>query len=301
MGRNRLGRVVSGSALTGVAVALAFLALETRGRDAALAALASTLAFGFGALAMAEEPTSPPSRDREASVALRIEAERARRELADLYSAFCHDFRSPLRSVLNFSRMLEVDHGPELDSGAREILVRIRASARAGLALLDGLNRLSRVERSLLHPEMLRVDAIVRDAFAEVKPAEARVDLDVAELPAVHADRALLQAAFEELLANGIKFSARRNRAHVAVTGRSTAGEVVYSVADDGVGFEPRYAGKLFEVFERGHASEEFPGAGIGLAVVRRVAERHGGRVWAEAEPERGARLHLALPRRVKT
>jgi light-regulated signal transduction histidine kinase (bacteriophytochrome) len=269
--------------------------MGVHGEEAALAGFASALVIGLGALSVLSAPVS--SGPLETADPLRLEMERVNRELHALHTAVSHDLRSPLRGVLNFVAVLEIDHGPELDSGARKILGRVRASAEDGIAVLDGLARLSHVERSPLEREALEVDAIVREAFAEVAPERDQVELSVSELPKVFADRTLLRAAFRELLANGVKFSAGRERAHVAVSGRSTPeGEVVFSVADDGVGFEPRYAAKLFEVFERGHVREEFPGAGIGLAVVRRVAERHGGRAWAEAEPEGGARLHLALP-----
>jgi signal transduction histidine kinase len=281
-----------------VAAALGFSALGASGRDTVLACCTSALAFAAGAFALPPEPASPASRERPTPPG--HGAERARHELLALHRAVSHELRSPLRGVLDFAAVLEIDHGPRLDPGSHRLLGRIRGSAEEGIAVLDALRRLSDVERLPLQPEALEVGAIVRDTFAELKPERALVELLVAELPTVVADRALLQTAFRELLANGLKFSAGRRPAHLAVSGRAAEGEVVYSVADDGVGFEPEYAGKLFQVFERGHAREKYPGAGVGLAVVRCVAERHGGRVWAEAEPEQGARVHLALPARAR-
>ena len=298
MRRRRIGLILGGSILAGAAAALAWWSLAPGAWGAGYAALATALAFGLGGLG-ALRLAAPPASGLPAGgiEALRREAEQARRELDALHSAVSHDLRSPIGAVLNFATVLEIDHGTELSADARQILDRIRRSAESGISLLDGLSRLSRVERSSLRPERLDVAAIVRRAFAEVKPPGAEVELTVGELPEVSADAALLRTAFAELFANGIKFSARREKAHIAVSGRRGAGgEVVYCVADDGVGFEPRFASKLFGVFERVHSREEFPGAGVGLALVRRIAERHGGRVWAEAEPEGGARFHLALP-----
>jgi light-regulated signal transduction histidine kinase (bacteriophytochrome) len=156
------------------------------------------------------------------------------------------------------------------------------------------------VSRSPLYREQVDVEALVREAFAELGTATQRVALSVAALPTVLADRALLREAFAELLGNAVKFSGQRDKAQVGVGGRETPeGDVVYWVADDGVGFDPASASRLFHAFERLHARDAFPGVGVGLAVVRRVAERHGGTAWAEGDPERGARIFLSLPRRL--
>jgi signal transduction histidine kinase len=179
-------------------------------------------------------------------------------------------------------------------------VARVRRSADSALALLDGLARLARVGRQPMAPRLVDVDGLVRSAFAAARPADRAIELTIVEpLPSIVGDPELLRVAFGELLANAVRFTAGSEKATVTVGGRSDGnGSIDYWVADDGVGFDPRFAGKLFHLFERLHSREEFPGAGAGLAVVRRVAERHGGHVSADAAPQRGATFHLSLPKK---
>src|SRR5690606_34712931 len=153
-----------------------------------------------------------------------------------------------------------------------------------------------------LEPRLVDVEALVRSVFGAAKPADRVVELTVAEpLPPVVADPELLRIAFAELIGNAVRFTAAREKARITVGAERRAQDVEYWVADDGVGFDARFAGKLFRVFERLHSREEFPGAGAGLAVVRRIAERHGGRVAAEGELQRGATFRISLPSRAET
>jgi len=221
----------------------------------------------------------------------------ANAEEESVLRSFNHDLRSPLGAVVNFASVLEQDHGKELDDDARRLLARIRRAAHSALALLEGFTRLSRAAREPLRPERVDAEGLAREAFASLPPALRPAELSLGALPAAFADPALLRACFAELLANAAKFSGGREKAQLAVGGRREPdGGVVYWVADEGVGFDPRFAGRLFRAFERLHARDEFPGAGVGLAIVRQAAERHGGRVWAEGEPGGGARFYLALP-----
>ena len=226
-------------------------------------------------------------------------AEEARAELADLYRALSHELRSPLGSILNFAGILEVDFGSELDPAARGVIARIRRSADSAVAVLDVLNRLAGVERGELRPDAVDLEALARTAFASVRGPELRADLTLGEPPIFEADRELLGIALEELFANAIKFSAVREKATVALNAwASDPDHVVLCVSDAGIGFDPRHGAKLFKLFERLHPRATYPGAGAGLAVVRRVVERHGGRVWAESEPDAGARFFMELPAR---
>jgi signal transduction histidine kinase len=245
--------------------------------------------------APAEAAGRPPPNAEVAG--LRRELEDVRGELDEIHSSVSHDLRSPIGAALNFLSVLEEDHGAQLDADGRRILARVRRSADSALTLLDGLARLARVGRKKLEPRRVEVDALVRAAFAAVRPSDRAVELTVVEpLPPVTGDPELLRIAFTELLSNAVQFTAGREKASITVGARRDGDTNEYWVADDGVGFDPRFAGKLFRVFERLHSREEFPGAGAGLAVVRRVAERHGGRVRAEAEPEHGATFLLSLP-----
>lgn len=229
--------------------------------------------------------------------ALRREVDAVRSELDEIHASVSHDLRSPIGAALNFLTVFEEDHGGQLDAEGRAILARVRRSANSALTLLDGLARLARVGRRPLEKQLVDVDGLVRASFAAALPAERTVELLVTgPLPPVVADPVLLQIAFQELLANALQFTRSREKARITVGARRSGDGVEYWVADDGIGFDPRFAGNLFRLFERLHPREEFAGAGAGLAVVRRVAERHGGRVRAEAEPERGATIRLSLP-----
>jgi signal transduction histidine kinase len=200
---------------------------------------------------------------------------------------------------VNFATVLEIDASERLDPDSRAVLTRIQRAAHSALELLDGLARLTRSARESLHPAPVDADATARDAFIELPAALRAVELTLGPLPGAVADPALLRACFSELLANAAKFSRGGEKPRVSVGGRRESdGSVVYWVADEGVGFEPRFASRLFRAFERLHSRDDFPGAGVGLAIVRQVVERHGGRVWAEGEPGSGARFYFSLPAR---
>jgi light-regulated signal transduction histidine kinase (bacteriophytochrome) len=267
------------------------------GWPAVLAGLGAAAAFGSGAL-MGRGLASRGA-DRETAFELetaRGEAALARRDGEDLQRSVAHDLRSPLGAILNFVSVLEEDHADRLGDDASAILARVRRAAVSGLVLLDGLSRLSRVSGEPLVPERVDVEGIVRGVFEGLSGGSG-VELTVTSLPPAFADPALLRAAFSELLANAIKFSSHREKAHVVVGGRLEPGDVaLYWVVDEGVGFDPRFASRLFGAFERLHSRDEYPGAGVGLAIVRRVAERHRGAAWAEGDPDRGARFFISVP-----
>jgi signal transduction histidine kinase len=219
-------------------------------------------------------------------------------ELEALYRAVSHELRSPLGAVLNYASILEIDFGPSLSPEARNVLERLRRSAENAVGLLDALSRLAMVEHAPLQLAPIDPGALCRAAFEAVKPPGARAELELGSLPKVTADPALLASALEELISNAIKFSGAREKAKVGVSGWQSDSGVVICVRDEGVGFDPRFASKLFQVFSRLHGRGTHPGAGVGLARVRRICERHGGRVWAESEPDAGARFFLELPSR---
>jgi signal transduction histidine kinase len=216
-------------------------------------------------------------------------------DLEALYRALSHDLRSPLGAVLNYASILEIDFGPALGAEARDVLERLRRSAENAVGLLDALARLAMVERAPLDPAPIDLVLLCRTAFEAAKPSGARAELELGSLPTVVGDAALLAGALEELFSNAIKFSGTREKAHVAVSAWPSDSGVVICVRDEGVGFDARFAPKLFQVFSRLHPRGSYPGAGVGLARVRRIAERHGGRVWAESEPDAGARFYLEL------
>jgi len=300
MTRRPLYLGMAGSVLAGTAAAAVWSGAGA-GDHAGAAALLAATAFATGCVVGRRAAAAVPAEESTGAVeTARLETLATRREVEALQSSVAHDLRSPIGAVLNFATVLELDHGPQLDDGGREVVRRIRKSAESALSLLDGLSRLAAVSRAALSPVSVEIEPLVRRAYAEARLGVPRPPLSVTSLPArAIADPELLRIAFTELFDNALKFSGERAVPSISVGGRRDPdGTLVFWVADEGAGFEMRFAGKLFAAFERLHSREEFPGAGVGLAMVRRIAERHGGRVWAEGEPGRGARVFLSLPER---
>jgi light-regulated signal transduction histidine kinase (bacteriophytochrome) len=239
------------------------------------------------------------SEELERRVAARTrELEGAMSELEAFNYSVSHDLRSPLGAILNFVAILEEDHEQRLGAEGGEVLARIRGSSERALALLEGLLELSRASRAKLELEDLDMTALVHEAFLQARVArgDADVELALAPLPRARGDRALIADVLANLLDNALKYTHGRQQRRVEVSGRSEGGEVVYAVSDNGVGFDARFAGKLFGVFERLHPRDQFEGTGVGLAMVARIVHRHGGRVWAEGRPEQGACFSFSLP-----
>ncbi len=225
----------------------------------------------------------------------REEIQAANQELESFSYSVSHDLRAPLRAVDGFARIIEEDYGGRLDDEGRRLLGVVRASSRHMGQLIDDLLDFSRLGRLAIDKRRVDMEALAREVAAELPASSARVE--IAALPPAHADRALLRQVWSNLLGNALKYSGKRPDARVEVGGREEAAEAVYWVRDNGVGFDMRYAQKLFGVFQRLHGMDEFPGTGVGLAIVQRVVSRHGGRVWAEGRVGEGACFHFALPR----
>ncbi|MCX7961792.1 MAG: PAS domain S-box protein, partial [Burkholderiales bacterium] len=248
----------------------------------------------------AEQRLQALAADLERRVAERTrELQAAVRELESFSYTVSHDLRAPLRAIAGFAHLLREEAGGALGDEARRLLGRIEANAMHMGALIDGLLALSRYSRQPLHRTAVDVAAIVREALetleSEVRARNAEVL--IGELPPCRADPLLLRQVYANLLSNALKYSAGRGRPRIEVGARREDDETVYFVRDNGVGFDMRYAGRLFGVFERLHSASEFPGIGIGLSTVRRIVERHGGRVWAEAAPDAGATFFFTLGR----
>ena len=225
----------------------------------------------------------------------REETQAANRELESFSYSVSHDLRAPLRAVDGFARIIEEDYGERLDDEGRRLLGVVRASSRHMGQLIDDLLDFSRLGRLAIDKRRVDMAALAREVAGELPSSGARIE--IAALPPAHADRALLRQVWSNLLGNALKYSGKRPDARVEVGGREEAAETVYWVRDNGVGFDMRYAQKLFGVFQRLHGMDEFPGTGVGLAIVQRVVSRHGGRVWAEGRVGEGACFHFSLPR----
>jgi signal transduction histidine kinase len=219
-------------------------------------------------------------------------------ELEAFNFSVSHDLRSPLGAVLNFVAILEEEHCPQLPPGGREIVRRIRGSAERAIELLEGLLKLSRAGRTELELEDLDMAALARQAFPQARGGDAgRIELEVGVLPRAHGDHALIGSVLLNLLGNAVKYTRGCEKRRIVVSGVSADGANVYTVSDNGIGFDERFAAKLFRAFERLHPSDRYEGAGIGLAIVARIVQRHGGRVWAEGRPDAGASFFFTLPR----
>jgi PAS domain S-box-containing protein len=224
--------------------------------------------------------------------------EAANRELEAFSYSVSHDLRAPLRHMAGFATMLEEHLEGHLDGMARRYLTTIKGAARKMGLLIDDLLAFSRLGRAPIQRTNVATDEIVRGLVAENFPeAHQTTQWHIAPLPNVQGDRGLLSQVWQNLLGNAAKYSRRSQPPAIHVRAEETADEIIFSVQDNGVGFDSRYADKLFQVFSRLHSDAEFPGTGIGLALVHRIVTRHGGRVWAESQPGAGATFYFALPR----
>lgn len=226
--------------------------------------------------------------------------ENTNRELEAFSYSVSHDLRAPLRAVDGFARLLEEDYESRLDDEGRRLLGVIRGSARQMGQLIDDLLAFSRAGRHELRPGRVDMTALARAVWAELAPPPAGGEpapvLSLAELPDAWADGSLVRQVWRNLLCNALKFSAVRRPARVAIEADRREVGAVYHVRDNGVGFDMRYAHKLFGVFQRLHGAHEFEGTGVGLAIVQRIVARHGGEVGAASSPGQGADFWFSLP-----
>jgi len=230
---------------------------------------------------------------------LRAQLDAANRELEAFAYSVSHDMRAPLRTIDGFSKILEEDYADRVDDEGKDALRRVRGAAQKMAELIDDMLKLSRISRAELACEGVDLGALARSIADKLEAAEPgrRVAFDIAPGLAARGDRALITILLENLLANAWKFTSRHPAARIEVGVAGRAGEPAYFVRDDGAGFDMAEVKRLFTPFQRLHGMGEFPGTGIGLAIVQRVAKRHGGRAWAEGAPEKGATFHFTLGR----
>jgi light-regulated signal transduction histidine kinase (bacteriophytochrome) len=223
--------------------------------------------------------------------------EAANRELEAFAYAVSHDLRAPLRSMSGFSQILQESAPPGLDEKSRHYLQRIHDASMRMSGLIEDLLNLSRIGRSELTARPISLSQVAAEAAAAVRERHPKrdVQLEVAPGLEVNADPRLLRIALENLLSNAWKYTARTSHASVSVGVQAGENGPVYFVRDNGVGFDIKYADKLFVPFQRLHPESEFPGSGIGLVTVQRIIARHGGRVWADAKPDEGATFYFTL------
>ena len=228
--------------------------------------------------------------------------EAANKELESFSYSVSHDLRAPLRAIDGFSKIFEEDYGSRIDDEGRRVLKVIRDNSQRMGVLIDDLLAFSRLGRQPLSTERVDMKSLAVGALDSLRAAAPGIDASsvvIRDLPAARADPALLKQVWINLLSNAIKYSSTRQTPRIEVGGLAAKGtndHVTFFVKDNGVGFDMRYYDKLFGVFQRLHRLDEFPGTGVGLAIVHRLVTRHGGRVWAEAELDKGATFFFSLP-----
>jgi PAS domain S-box-containing protein len=238
---------------------------------------------------------------RELNAALesqKAELQTANRELESFSYSVSHDLRSPLRAIDGFSLMLLEDYGAQLDAEAHRYLATIRAGTQRMGQLIDDLLAFSRIGRQPLKDLAVDMEKLAHDAAAQAMrdiPGTAP-RIVVSSLPAARGDPSLLLQVWQNLIGNAVKYSSKVSTPLVEVAARQEGDEVVYSVRDNGAGFDMQFAHKLFGVFQRLHGQDEFPGTGVGLAIVHRIVTRHSGRIWAESVPGHGSTFQFAVP-----
>jgi len=228
--------------------------------------------------------------------------EQTNKELESFSYSVSHDLRGPLRAVNGFSKILLDDYRASLPTEAREYLDDIRAGAVRMGRLIEDLLAFSKFGRKPLQKRLVDVRKLVEECWNEIRPKiPGRIlECHLHELPTCSADRSLLKQVFLNLLSNAVKYTSKCERATVEIGPLPEVDGPGYYVRDNGVGFDMRYAPKLFNVFQRLHRAEDYEGTGVGLAIVQRIVARHGGRVWAEAAPDRGAKFFFTIPQEIE-
>jgi PAS domain S-box-containing protein len=225
--------------------------------------------------------------------------EMANRELEAFSDSVSHDLRAPLRAIDGFARILLEEELENANAETRHLLEGIHKNASRMAQLIDDLLQFSRLTSTSLAAEKVDLNALFHAVIDEQKAQhpDRKIEFSSAQLPTVTGDSAMFRQVVENLLSNAIKYSGGREITRITVERREEKEGYIISVKDNGVGFDNRYAGKLFQVFQRLHSEKEFEGTGVGLAIVQRIVQRHGGRVWAQGEPGKGATFFVFLPK----
>ncbi|MBM4272943.1 MAG: PAS domain-containing protein [Deltaproteobacteria bacterium] len=227
------------------------------------------------------------------------ELEAANREMESFSYSVSHDLKAPVRAIEGFSRILIDDHTDKLDAEGLRLLKVICDNTKIMHHLIDDLLALSRLGRLQIMKSVVNLTAMTKQVFEELRSQapERDLQLTLGDLPPGLGDNALLYQVILNLLANAIKYTKPRKTAVIEVGGKDGENETIYYVMDNGIGFDERYAHQLYGVFQRLHGGQEYEGTGVGLAIVKRIIERHGGRVWAEGKAGEGATFYFALPK----
>ncbi len=220
------------------------------------------------------------------------------KELEAFSYSVSHDLRAPLRSIDAFSKILADEYSPNIDEEGKRIITTIRGSTEEMSSLIDALLAFSRLGNAMLTVEDVDMGKLAAAAYKELKTAEPKriIECNIQPLPSAKVDGALMRQVWMNLISNAIKFTRRKQVARIDIGCNDEGNRLIYFVRDNGTGFDPTYTDKLFRVFQRLHHPDEFEGTGIGLANVKKIVNRHGGEVWAEAKPNEGATFYFTIP-----
>jgi signal transduction histidine kinase len=226
------------------------------------------------------------------------ELEAANRDLETFSSSVSHDLRAPLRAVDGYCGIIEEELGDKLGESGRNMFKVVRDSTRKMARLIDDLLAFARSGKQPLSRQPVSISALVHEVADELRKehVQRQIEVRVGDLPDSVGDPALLKQVFVNLLSNAFKFTRKKEETVVQVGCEQKTGERIFFVRDNGAGFDMRHASKLFEPFHRLHGAREFEGTGVGLSIVHRVIQRHGGRIWAEGEVDKGATFYFTLP-----
>lgn len=224
--------------------------------------------------------------------------ENATREFEQFAYSVSHDLRAPLRAVEGFAQILSEDYGETLDEDGKRCVRILVSGAKKATLLLEDLLTHFRVSRNAFNPDVVNMNALVAQKIQELGELAGKAEIRVGDLPNAWGDPKWLGTAIDHLLRNAIKFSRRQEKPLIEMGGKTEARETIYHIRDNGVGFDAKYADRLFGVFQRLHGEEEFEGRGIGLAIVMKALRRHGGNAWAEGIAGRGATFFISVPTR---
>lgn len=225
--------------------------------------------------------------------------EQLNKELESFSYSVSHDLRAPLRSIDGYTQILMEDYAGKLDEEGKRILNVVVNNSRKMARLIDDLLDFARVGRKDMDKVMVNVEGLIDAVFSEIKAAEGERDikLSMGHIEPCYADPNLLRQVWWNLLANAVKYTRKKEQTVIFISSAHNEEEIVYSIKDNGTGFDMQYAHKLFGVFQRLHRQQDFEGTGVGLAIVHRIVTRHGGRVWAEGKVNEGAIFYFSLPK----
>ncbi len=226
--------------------------------------------------------------------------EEANKELEAFSYSVSHDLRSPLRAINGYTNILLEDYFPILDEEGKRVCNVISSEATRMGKLIDDLLSFSRLSRMDMQFSLINMKAMAQRVFDELIQMEKtrKIEFNLSDIPSIQGDSVLIRQVWMNLISNAIKFTSKKEKAIIEISAKELDSEIVYSVTDNGAGFDMKYADKLFGVFQRLHKESEFEGTGVGLAIIKRAVMRNGGRVRAKGEIDKGATLYFALPKK---